>query len=386
MIDFPLTRARRLARRLSISAALALIAGLGLASGVQAATTAAPVGHVFIIVLENENALSSFGPNSPAPYLSQTLPTMGAFLPRYYGIGHASLDNYVAMISGQPPNVATQADCDTYRDFKGTAPLGPLGINVGQGCVHPASTPTIASQLQAANISWKAYMEDMGNDPQRESATCGHPVIGTKDDTQSAEVGDQYAARHDPFVYFHSIIDDSSGCDAHVVNFSSLQSDLLSTETTAHYVFITPNLCDDGHDSPCVDGGPGGLEQADQFLQTWVPRITASPAWQQDGLLIVLFDESGFSAKACCNEQSGPNTPAPGEYGPGGGRTGAVLLSPFIQPGTVSYTAYNHYSLLRTVEDFFGLSHLGEAGAPGLQPMGADVFTAATPTASKKAR
>jgi phosphatidylinositol-3-phosphatase len=74
------------------------------------------------------------------------------------------------------------------------------GQAVGQGCVYPASVPTVADQLTAKGLTWKAYQQDMG-------APCRHPVLGLLDDTQKAPVGDQYAARHNPFVYFHSIID-----------------------------------------------------------------------------------------------------------------------------------------------------------------------------------
>ncbi|HMI49719.1 MAG TPA: alkaline phosphatase family protein, partial [Gemmatimonadaceae bacterium] len=102
-----------------------------------------------------------------------------------------------------------------------------------------------------------------------------------------------------------------------------------------------------------------------------------SPAYKADGLLIINFDEAlSIDASACCNEPSGPNTTVPGVNGPGGGRTGAVLLSRFIKPGTVSNVPYNHYSLLRSVEDLFGLSHLLYAGQAGLASFGKDVFTA----------
>ncbi len=83
---------------------------------------------------------------------------------------------------------------------------------------------------------------------------------------------------------------------------------------------------------------------------------------------------SGADSSACCNEPSGPNTPAPGISGPGGGRVGAVLISKFIRPGSVNDTPYNHYSLLRSVEDLFRLDHLGYAGQAGLVPFGSDVY------------
>jgi hypothetical protein len=241
----------------------------------------------------------------------------------------------------------------------------PLG-----GCVYPPEVKTIANQLEGAGLTWKGYMEDMAAKFPAEPASCRHPDIGTPDDTQTAEATDQYAARHNPFVYFHSIIDTPS-CVANDVDLSRLAPDLASEATTPNYAFISPDLCNDGHDEPCVDGGPGGMVQANIFLQGLVPLITASPAFKNRGLLIVTFDEAEtHDASACCNEQPGPNTPNPGgpTPGPGGGKIGAVLVSPCITGGTVSSDPYNHYSLLRSIEDNFGLSHLGFAGQAGLQP------------------
>jgi hypothetical protein len=222
-------------------------------------------------------------------------------------------------------------------------------------------------------------MEDMGADPQRESATCGHSAIGAHEKSYNAAPHDKYAARHDPFVYFHSIIDDPSRCGTHVVNLDRLSLDLKSAATTANYNFVTPNLCNDGHDPECAGGQPGGMGAANDFLQKWVPLITASPAFKKDGLLIVTFDETdmvgGEGSAACCGEMPLPGTTyPPGLNGPGGGRIGAVMISPFIRPGTVTSESYNHYSLLRSVEDFFGLEHLGYAAEPGLRTFGMDIF------------
>jgi hypothetical protein len=341
-------------------------------------TTAAPapVGHVFVIVLENKNESSSFGLFSKAPYLSKTLTSMGAFVPNYYGIGHHSLDNYIAMISGQPPDAATKADCGTFTDFVSTGTQQPYSLEIGNGCVYPAHVSTLAQQLDAANLSWRGYMEDMGNDPSREAATCSHPAIGATDNTQSATATDQYATRHNPFMYFHSIIDNQPYCDQHVVNLGALNTDLQQIATTPNFTFITPDLCHDGHDRSCADGGDGGLKAANTFLQQWVPLILQSPAYLQDGLLIVTFDEAETSSAACCGEESGPNVKYPGGlFGKGGGKVGAVMVSRFIKPGTETKTAYNHYSLLRSLEDIYGVGYLGYAGQTGLQGFGGDVFT-----------
>ena len=75
----------------------------------------------------------------------------------------------------------------------------------------------------------------MGSDPTRESATCGHPTLDAADGTQAGESAapfEEYAARHDPLVYFHSIIDNSSECNADVVNLSQLPAALASASTT----------------------------------------------------------------------------------------------------------------------------------------------------------
>ncbi len=340
-----------------------------------------PIGHVFVLMLENQNASVTFGSDSSAPYLARTLPAQGAFLPNYYGIGHASLDNYVALISGQAPNESTQLDCPLFSEFAMWRPeLDAHGQALGSGCVYPQAVKTLPDQLEAAGLTWKGYMEDMGKDPLREQATCGHARIGTQDRTLIASARDKYAAKHNPFVYFHTIIDDQQRCDTHVVNLDLLAGDLKSVATTPNYVFITPNLCNDGHDPECIDGSPGGFRAIDAFLRKWVPAITSSAAFKQDGLLIITFDESDGTgpegSSACCGEKplAGARR-SPGVLGPGGGRIGAVLLSKFIRPGTVSNVAYNHYSMLRTVEDIFGVAHLGYAGEPDLQPFGADVFT-----------
>ena len=413
----------------SIAFALAMTAGmlLGAASlardhgGDPVTTDAANVRHVFMIVLENKSFADTFGTSTQDPYLQKTLVPMGALLTEYYGTGHVSLDNYISMISGQSPTPDTDNDClpgftgtvGNYNNVEQTGVAPNHQVAASGGCIYAADVKTLPGQLTEAGYTWKGYMEDMGNDPARESATCGHPAIGVgTDHTNTAEApsaavpaGDAYATRHDPFMYFHSIID-SPSCNTHVVNLDRLTGDLASERTTPNFVFITPNLCSDGHDgsgtgapgTTCANGQPGGLTSADAFLQTWVPKILASPAYRKDGLLIITFDESNytesvssdpatgqttvditFAGQSCCDQQPGPNLSGirPGTFtlvstpslvenivinGFGGDRIGALLLSPFVKPGSTSATPYNHYSLLRSLEDIFRLDeHLGYA-------------------------
>jgi phosphatidylinositol-3-phosphatase len=356
-----------------------------LASGMLIASlTPAPqrIRHVYILVLENKAYRDTFGRRSPAPYLAHTLPSQGVLLRNYYGIGHMSLDNYIALVSGQAPNEETQLDCVTFSELRLSSPrLDAHGQALGTGCVYPPMVRMIGDQIEAAGLRWRAYMEDLGNDPAREGRGCAHPAIGAPDPTETApaSVRDQYVAWHNPFYYFHSLIDDPARCTAHVANLDRLRADLADADSTPNYVFISPNVCHDGHDATCLDGTPGGLAAVDAFLRRWIPRITSSPAFKNDGLLIVTFDEADGPLRedstACCGERPLPGQPRqPGGVGPGGGRVGAVMLSPFIRPGTVSSQPYNHYALLRSVEDVFGLPHLGYAAEPNLRGFGADVF------------
>jgi phospholipase C len=380
---------RSLLALLTIVAAATGTAIVAVGPTTSSAAPTATVRHVFILMDENESATSTFGNPAADPYLAKTLPSEGAFLPNYYGVGHASNDNYVAIVSGQPPNLLNQSDCLTYLDFVGTAPPG--GVDEGVGCVFPQPTQTIGNQLSSEGYSWKAYQQDMGNNGNRESAACGHPNLDSIDQTQSAVYGDGYATRHNPFVYFHSVIDNQAYCNTHVVALGApngllpsdaapsetgLATDLKSVATTPNYSFITPNLCMDGHDYPCANepSGSSALNDIDRFLSTWVPLITSSPAFKQNGVLIITFDEGAETdSSSCCGESPNLTSPLPGLSGTGGGRIGAIVLSPYTKPGTVSKVAYNHFSTLASVEHMFGLPLLAEAGQV-TSTFGLDVF------------
>jgi phosphatidylinositol-3-phosphatase len=363
-------------------------------------TAMPPIHHVWVINLENESFGYTFGRPKSAPYLSQTLAGEGALLTDYYGIGHDSLDNYIAQVSGQAPDYDTGQDCEVFipfvqfegENFEKWTKDGQL---TGEGCVYPPYVKTVGNQMSAQGLSWKAYAEDMGKDPKRDGTTetklgpaCGHPKLGQTDYTDDTEpANDSYATRHNGFMYFESVIGNQGYCDAHVQTIARLVPDLSSAATTPDLSFVTPNTCNDAHDIPkCQNGEKGGLGKADEWLEKWVPRIVGSPAYAEGGMVVITFDESGEDSDAggCCGEVEGrglddpshPNVNQPGLYGPGGGRIGAVVLSPFVRPGTRSKADYNHYSLLRTIEDIFGLGHLGDAKQPQVHSFGPDVFTA----------
>ncbi|HEX4436799.1 MAG TPA: alkaline phosphatase family protein [Solirubrobacteraceae bacterium] len=334
-------------------AVAAPIVSAGASSGVNAAKAAAvgnigvgkgKIKHVWLIILENKSYDATFTGLNKNTYLWQTLPTQGALLKDYFGTGHFSLDNYVSAVSGQAPQADTQADCPFYDKFSGTVDLSgklknnpnygqvlsPAGTNAAagtNGCVYPASVPTLFNQLDAAGVSWKGYAQDLGN-PDESGGThdagtqyCGAPFSapGPRGSTAfpnpgSANGTDQYVPKHFPFPWFESILD-SGDCNAqHIANLfdseDGLYHDLQNPSTTPAFSWISPNNCSDAHDAVChgnnLSGGftdpntpnppvnfTGGLYASDLFLEHVIPEIEESPAFKEGGLIDVTFDE-GF--------------------------------------------------------------------------------------------
>lgn len=375
---------------------LAACAAIVVAVPASAAAATPPIKHVFVMVLENHEFSDTFGLTGQllAPYFNRTLVPDGQLLGQYYGVGHASADNYIAMISGQPPTPSAQDDCSDYNGTNDPKPVGPeavppYNLAQGDGCLYPANFLTIGDQLTAKGLTWKSYNQDI-------PSPC---YLGSSYMPAGRDKGD-YRRKHNPFVLFESIRQ-SPQCERNVVGLPSpaeLRTILSSEQTAPNFSYIVPNQCGDGHDA-CTNPAPPlplgadpltadeiALTQIDSFLQTYVPPIIESPVFKKDGLLVITFDEA-VENLSCCNEQPGPATDDPGNQagipGSGGGNSGAVVISPFIKPGAsdpahmLNLTGYNHYSLLRSIEDIFGLPYLGYAGVDGLASFGPDVYTAA---------
>jgi hypothetical protein len=241
-----------------------------------------------------------------------------------------------------------------------------------------------------------------------------------------------------PFVYFHSLID-GPDCASGDVGLGQLASDLKVAGTAPSLAYIVPNRCHDGAEQPCAPGQPSGLPAADAFLRTLVPTIESSPAYRDGGLIAITFDQApptgpNADSTSCCNQPTYPNipagssatTPASGTTGPtgptgptgtssatgptgttgatgptgptgatgpsgatpppvtpgtppGGGKVGLLLISPFVKAGSANTTdSYDHFSLLRSIEDLFGLPHLGYAADPALPAFDKVVYNAYT--------
>jgi hypothetical protein len=272
---------------------------LASATGVPAQALPA-FSHVFIIVMENKEASRIVG-NQSATFLNSLATDYGRAA-NYYGVTHPSLPNYLALTGGST-----------------------FGIH--SDCIHCfVKADNIANQLEAANRSWKAYMESM-------PSPC---YVGSDS---------PYAQKHNPFIYYDDVRTDPARCNK-IVPLDQLATDLDAGQVP-DYVWISPDLCNDMHDCSVATG--------DQWLQKWVPRILASPAWKDRGVLFITFDEGG-SNQGCCS-------------GEGGGQVDTLVISPLVPPGFVSQVAYNHYSLLHTIEAAWGLPLLGDTSCPCSGPM-----------------
>jgi hypothetical protein len=341
------------------------------------------IKHVFLIVLDGHGYEEAFGKESPAPYLAETLAGEGKLLSNYYAVTQGGLANELALLSGQGPTPQTALSCPEYTTVTpGT--VSTEGQVEGDGCVYPAETKTLPKQLVEAKMTWKAYVEDVANgEAPEQPAAC-------------------YRSPRNPVAYFAGLTE-SPECSERDVGLDQLTPDLKKAEDTPSFSYIVPNACHDGSETPCALEQPAGLPAAEGFLETVVPEIAASPAYEEEGgLIAITFDQAAQGPEpdtsSCCATPEYPNLPAPAAptsveppaTGPikptgGGGRVGMLLISPYLAPGTVEEGAYyNHFSFLRSVEELFGLETLGYAADPALTGFEASLFDASPEESTAK--
>ncbi len=267
---------------------------------------------VFTILLENHDYKEIVGQAATAPYINNTLIAQGGLATNYKDSGtHPSLPNYLYLISG-----ATQ-----YIGFVDLEPTD---------SPFPVDKPNLATQLEAAGIKWRSYQESA-------PSACAMADSGN------------YAPKHDPFLYFTDQVTGANApCAATNVAFTSFAADLATD--TYRYMWITPNLVDDGHD-PATDPVTA-LTTSDTWLKNNVPAILASDAFQQNGVLFITWDE------------------AEGRNGDNADQVPMIILSTHLKTaGMTSATAFTHASYLATVEDLLGLPRLATvSAAPSLAP------------------
>jgi phosphatidylinositol-3-phosphatase len=380
------------------------------------------IKHVFLIVLGEGGYESTFGAKSGAPYLSRTLPKKGTLIPNYYGVSGGVLANEIAMLSGQGPTAETAANCPNYTAITPATVSETAEQVEGTGCVYPSTTQSLPTQLEEKALTWRAYVENMEGGPNRgQAATCRKPTLGGPDDAATAVPGDQYATWRNPVVYF-SAIAESAECAEHDVGFEFLTRDLKAKKKTPALSLIFPDACHSGAEVECEPGAPKGAHGVVSLLKNLIPAIMASPAYEQEGGLIMITSAEAPQAgenldpSGCCLAPSYPNLvaaglqPAPAatttgststteksstststtatteeeetetttyteeslQTSGGGGKVGLLMISPYLEPETVVEGEYaNHFTLLKSLEQIFGVEPLGfatEAEMPTLKP------------------
>lgn len=241
--------------------------------------------------MENRSSTQVLGPGGQAPRLASYARRCGV-ANAYYAITHPSLPNYLAAVSGSTGGVTS--DCSP------------------SSC--PQSRPTIFAQLSQRGLQWRSLAESM-------QKPCDRASYG------------RYAARHNPAVYFPAIRDHCVQWDLPMGGASGRFAAMLQQQSLSPFTFVTPDLCDDGHDCSTAS--------ADSWLGTWLDRIVASPTYAAGHTAVFVTWDEGLDGST--------------------NQVAALLVAPSVRPGTRSSTRYSHYSLLRTTEELLGLPLLGAA-------------------------
>ena len=241
------------------------------------------MGHVIVVVEENTDYSSVIG-SSSMPYLNG-LAQQYALATQYYAVTHPSIGNYFMMTVGK---------IITNNDSYSTV----------------VSDDNIIRHLIAAGKTWKSYAEDL-------------PSVGYT----GGDVGN-YARKHNVIALLSDVVNDSAQRN-NLVPFTQFATDLAGGHLPA-YSFVAPNLCNDAHDC--------SLATADQWLQTNIDPLVKNATFQQDGLLVIVFDEAGSD-----------NTN-------GGGHVPCVIVSPKAKRGYEGAGVYEHQSLLRLTAEALGVT------------------------------
>jgi phosphatidylinositol-3-phosphatase len=303
-----------------------LLASVLAATPVLGAPVPAPklpkVPHAFVIVMENEENTALMG-NPQAPYINSWITKYG-YAANYYGVTHPSLPNYLALTAG--------SYFKTFDDSDG----------------HRYSGTNIVDQMESHHLSWKAYMEGM-------------PRVGFTGDSYPTSKIDLYERKHNPFMMYRDVLN-SAARRANVVPGVRIFHDLKVGHVPT-LSFISPNLCHDMHGikaphSPCPPNQKALIKTGDAALHVLVGSIFHSPAWVGDSTIFIVWDE-GTTVTGCCGSPKGD----------GGGKVVTIVIARTGVRHFVSHTAYNHYSLLKTLEDVWGLGCMRETCRSDVRPM-----------------
>jgi hypothetical protein len=270
--------------------------------------------HFVLIILENEDAKDV----KSIPYMD-SLAKSGVYLADYYGVAHPSYPNYLALVAGDTFIGSDKAidDPDAHSDQE----FGDAQLLI--------DAPSLGGRLQSAKLTWDVFAEDY---PVKDS-------IPMRCDFRR-RLG-LYARKHVPFLSFKEFRDHPELC-AHIRNLKWLRPDSLSA-----YTMVIPNMVHDGHDAP--------LTTVVSWLRGFLKPIITNPELMKSTLIVVTFDESATSGREKVFGARRPNL------------IYAALVGGMVKAGTVSNEPYTHFSMLKTVEENFGLG-------PSLAPKGTNAI------------
>ncbi len=315
--------------------------------------------HILVIVEENKGYATVLD-RGLAPAIAGLAKTYGNAT-QMFAERHPSEPNYVAMIGGDTFGIA---DDDGWFCVPGSAVAGCKGSAAPDYVRHLIDGPNLATQLQAKGLDWKAYLEDI---PQPGSLAMLSP------ETDTAPAG-LYAAKHTGFTNFATVHADPKLAQK-LVGFDALRADLRTGNLPA-FALVVPNQCNEMHgiSSPkappdCSSGGEELVRRGDAYVRDLIAQIQGSPLWTNGQTAIVLtwdedskIDRIPGTVQSCCVPIDGHN--------PGGGHIPTIVITNHGPRGLTNATPYNHYSLLRTIEDALGLEgHLVHAGDEAVLPM-----------------
>ncbi len=362
-------------------------AGAGAETGADTGASTAALKHVYVIMMEYHAQAQIIGDTTDAPNLNMLAQKYGVAT-NYYGVTHPSLPNYLAAISGDfqgifddcmaGPGVTCEVEEFVPNSGDGTSSQ----LMTAQQAANAAAIPhwfsgrTIVDQLEEHGLTWQAYMGDL---IATGDITNGAPVIPTADG--GTEQLNLYAQKHNPFMYFQGIRTNTNRMQK-IVPYTKLAADLVAP-TMPNYVWISPDQCADMHGingdtAAFADAGfctgtaagndmsPAVIQYGDAYVGNLVTKIMASPTWNEGSAIVIVFDEDDYVGTAgCCNSPTGEDG---GTLG--GALVPAIVVSSLNPHPTTSADAYNHYSLLATLQHLWGLDCLANTcGMTGSQLM-----------------
>jgi hypothetical protein len=314
--------------------------------------------HILVIIEENKGYATVLD-HGYAPEISSLAKTYGVAT-QMYAERHPSEPNYVALVAGDTFGIA---DDDGWYCVPGSTDLACKGADAPGFVNHLIPGENLATQLSAKGLDWRAYLENI-------PSPGSFAVVSPETATEPAAL---YAAKHTGFTNLASVHADRTIVDK-LVGFDRLHADLRSGKVPA-FALIVPNQCHEMHgiDSPpapesCQKGDDELVRSGDDNVRTIVDAIFASPIWKTGNTAVVItWDEDGKADRVpgepqwCCVVDAN---------NPGGGHIPTIVITNHGPRGVSDPTPYNHYSLLRTIEDALGLAgHLRQADDPTVLPM-----------------